>query len=196
MPRWRDDRSRKSGRRLAYQAPPLRSRLRRAPGGVSAQRGRHRDAGRGGPALDRAGSRPGRAGDLPARLGGAEPGGGGRAGARRGLVRVVAVGALERFPVGLQTRGCRVAAARLLFAGELPAGSFVGGALALPILNVGHGPPVPTRSILEPRGRGGTGRRDGFRSRWAARPLEVRLLSPAPQERSTARRTPTDEFRR
>ena len=30
-----------------------------------------------------------------------------------------------------------------------------------------------------PRGRGGTGRRGGFRSRWAARPLEVRVLPPA-----------------
>ena len=29
------------------------------------------------------------------------------------------------------------------------------------------------------RGRGGTGRRGGFRSRWAARPLEVRVLPPA-----------------
>src|SRR5712691_12545179 len=29
------------------------------------------------------------------------------------------------------------------------------------------------------RGCGGTGRRGGFRSRWAARPLEVRVLSPA-----------------
>ena len=33
------------------------------------------------------------------------------------------------------------------------------------------------------RGRGGTGRRDGFRSRWAARPLEVRVLPPASAER-------------
>ena len=36
-----------------------------------------------------------------------------------------------------------------------------------------------------PRGRGGTGRRGGFRSRWAARPLEVRVLPPA--SRSGAR---------
>ena len=33
--------------------------------------------------------------------------------------------------------------------------------------------------VFSRRGRGGTGRRGGFRSRWAARPLEVRVLSPA-----------------
>src|SRR5918996_1545510 len=95
-----------------------------------------------------------------------------------------------------QALGRLVAPARLRLAGRLPAGLVRGGALALAVVAIGHGLRLPFRSILEPRGRGGTGRRDGFRSRWAARPLEVRLLSPAPQERSTARRTPTDEFRR
>src|SRR5205085_10645041 len=47
------------------------------------------------------------------------------------------------------------------------------------------------RSILDTtsRGRGGIGRRGGFRSRWAARPLEVRVLSPA-YELVDARRRP------
>src|SRR5207237_1189131 len=34
-------------------------------------------------------------------------------------------------------------------------------------------------STMSGRGCGGTGRRGGFRSRWAGRPLEVRVLSPA-----------------
>src|SRR5262245_57773156 len=38
-----------------------------------------------------------------------------------------------------------------------------------------------TMGVLDFRasGRGGTGRRGGFRSRWASGPLEVRVLSPA-----------------
>ena len=43
----------------------------------------------------------------------------------------------------------------------------------------GVGCPCQATPILCGRGRGETGRRGGFRSRWAARPLEVRVLSPA-----------------
>ena len=45
-------------------------------------------------------------------------------------------------------------------------------------------PDLPCRSTVESRGRGGTGRRGGFRSRWAERSLEVQVLSPALIDRS------------
>src|SRR2546427_11427545 len=50
-----------------------------------------------------------------------------------------------------------------------------------PVSSAREQTPGDAGSILRrnARGRGGTGRRGGFRSRWASRPLEVQVLSPA-----------------
>ena len=63
-------------------------------------------------------------------------------------------------------------------------------AFSFSLFLIGHGCCLPGGAILESRGRGGTGRRVGFRTRWAESPWRFKSSRPHSRSKSGPLRGP------